>query len=98
MEYEDFGAFCKSNSDTKTTICHVTAAQWHRTGEYTWYFEITANRFLRNMVRAIVGTLVEVGRKRMTLEQFRQVIEQGQRTKAGESMPGHALFLEKVDY
>ena len=50
------------------------------------------------MVRAIVGTLVEVGRKRMTLEQFRQVIEQGQRTKAGESMPGHALFLEKVDY
>lgn len=98
MEYEDFGAFCKSNSDTKTTICHVTAAQWHRTGEYTWYFEITANRFLRNMVRAIVGTLVEVGRKRITLEQFRQVIEQGQRTKAGESMPGHALFLEKVDY
>ena len=98
MEYEDFGAFCKSNSDTKTTICHITSAHWHRTGETTWYFEITANRFLRNMVRAIVGTLVEVGRGRLTLDGFRSVIEEGKRTKAGESMPGNALFLERIEY
>jgi len=63
-----------------------------------WYFRIKANRFLRNMVRAVVGTLVEVGRHRMTIEEFRQVIEGKKRTQAGESMPGNALFLEKIDY
>lgn len=67
-------------------------------GPTEWYFRITANRFLRNMVRAIVGTLVEVGRHRMTLDEFRQVIEGKKRTQAGESMPGHALFLEKIEY
>lgn len=98
MEYDDFGAFCKAGSDVKTTICHVTHAQWHQTSPTTWYFEITANRFLRNMVRAVVGTLIEVGRGRMTLDEFRQVILGGRRTQAGESMPAKALFLENVDY
>ncbi len=96
--YEDFGAFCKAGSDVKTTICHVTHAQWHQTSDTTWYFEITANRFLRNMVRAVVGTLVEVGRHRLSLADFCQVIEQGRRTQAGESMPAKALFLEDVRY
>lgn len=98
MEYEDFGAFCKAGSDVKTTICHVTAAEWHQTAVDVWYFEITANRFLRNMVRAVVGTLIEVGRHRMTLDEFRQVIIGGRRTQAGESMPAQALFLERVEY
>ncbi len=98
MEYDDFGSFCKAGSDVKTTICHVTHAQWHQTSPTEWYFEITANRFLRNMVRAVVGTLVEVGRGRMTLDDFRQVIEGKQRTQAGESMPAQALFLEDVTY
>ena len=98
LEYEDFGAFCKAGSDVKTTLCHVTHAQWHQTSATTWYFEITANRFLRNMVRAVVGTLIEVGRGRMTLNDFRQVIEGKQRTQAGESMPAKALFLEDVKY
>ena len=98
MEYNDFGAFCKAGSDVKTTICHVTHAQWHQIADDAWYFEITANRFLRNMVRAVVGTLIEVGRHRMTLPEFRQVIEGGRRTQAGESMPAHALCLEKVVY
>ena len=98
MEYDDFGAFCKAGSDVKTTLCHVTHAQWHQTSPTTWYFEITANRFLRNMVRAVVGTLVEVGRGRMTLDDFRQVIEGKQRTQAGESMPAKALFLKDVSY
>lgn len=98
LEYEDFGAFCKSGSDVKTTLCKVTHAQWHQTSESTWYFEITANRFLRNMVRAVVGTLIEVGRGRMSLDEFRQVIEGKKRTQAGESMPAKALFLEKVEY
>ena len=98
MEYEDFGAFCKAGSDVKTTICHITHAQWHQTSQHSWYFEITANRFLRNMVRAVVGTLIEVGRGKMTLEEFRQVIEGGRRTQAGESMPAKALCLERVEY
>ena len=82
----------------KTTLCHVTHAQWHRISDTEWYFEITANRFLRNMVRAVVGTLVEVGRGRMSLDDFRKVIEGKQRTQAGESMPAKALFLENVTY
>ncbi len=98
MEYEDFGAFCKAGSDVKTTICRVTVAQWHQTADDTWYFEITANRFLRNMVRAVVGTLIEVGRHRMTLDEFRDVIKGGRRTQAGESMPAQALCLEEVRY
>ena len=96
--YDDFGAFCKSHADVKTTLCHVTHAQWVQLKENEWRFEITANRFLRNMVRAVVGTLVDVGRGRLTLEGFRQVIENRRRTEAGESMPGHALFLEQIDY
>ena len=98
LEYEDFGAFCKAGSDVKTTLCHVTHAQWHQTSTTTWYFEITANRFLRNMVRAVVGTLIEVGRGRMSLDDFRKVIYGKKRTQAGESMPAKALFLENVEY
>lgn len=96
--YEDFGAFCKAHSDVKTTLCHVTRAEWIQTGENSWYFVITANRFLRNMVRAVVGTLVDVGRGRLTLDEFRKVIEGKKRSDAGDSMPGNALFLEDVKY
>lgn len=97
-EYDDFAAFCKSNSDVKTTLCKVTEARWVRDGEYSWHFVITANRFLRNMVRAIVGTLIEVGRGRTDVEGFRLVVEGRQRTKAGESVSGNALFLENIEY
>ena len=96
--YEDFGAFCKSHTDVKTTICHVTEARWAQTSETAWYFRITANRFLRNMVRAVVGTLIDVGRGKLSIEEFRKVIEGKRRTEAGESMPGNALFLEDVRY
>ena len=98
MEYEDFGAFCKSHADVKTTLCRVTVAEWKQTSPTTWYFEIRANRFLRNMVRAVVGTLVDVGRGRVTMEEFRKIIERKKRTEAGESMPAHALFLEDITY
>ena len=98
LEYEDFGAFCKAHADVKTTICHVTVAEWHQTGPATWYFEIRANRFLRNMVRAVVGTLIDVGRGRVSLDDFRKIIEGKKRTEAGESMPAHALFLEDINY
>ena len=98
MTYDDFGAFCKSHSDVKTTLCRVPKAEWVQTSATSWYFEITANRFLRNMVRAVVGTLIDVGRGRLTLDDFRKVIEGKRRTAAGESMPANALFLENIRY
>lgn len=98
MEYSDFACFCKSHTDVKTTLCDMMEARWIQTSNTEWYFRIKANRFLRNMVRAVVGTLVEVGRHRMTLQDFRAVIEGKKRTQAGESMPANALFLERIDY
>ena len=98
LTYEDFGAFCKSHADVKTTLCHVTKAEWTEMSSGQWRFEITANRFLRNMVRAVVGTLIEVGRGRMTVDDFRKVIEGKRRTEAGESMPANALFLVDIRY
>lgn len=95
---DDFAAFCKSNSDAKTTLCHVTYAQWEQDSDTQWHFRITANRFLRNMVRAIVGTLIDVGRGRTSLEEFTEIIRNKNRQCAGESMPGNALFLENIEY
>ncbi|MDE6174733.1 MAG: tRNA pseudouridine(38-40) synthase TruA, partial [Duncaniella sp.] len=71
---------------------------WERLGDHEWVFVITADRFLRNMVRAVVGTLVEVGRGKMSIAQFREVIERRDRCAAGTSMPGEALFLWDVKY
>ena len=95
---DDFKAFCKAGADNKTTLCQVTTAQWVSTSPTTWYFEIAANRFLRNMVRAVMGPHFEVGRHRMTLEQFREVVATGTRSDAGESMPAHGLFLWDIEY
>lgn len=89
---------CKAGGDNKTTLCEVTQAQWVQTSPSTWYFEITANRFLRNMVRAVVGTLIDVGRGKISESQFLDILHNGTRSDAGESMPGHALFLEEVRY
>ena len=96
--YSDFGAFCKSHTDVKTTLCTVYEARWEQMDDHRYRFVITANRFLRNMVRAVVGTMVDVGRHRLSLDGFRQVVESRQRTHAGESMPAHALFLADIQY
>lgn len=98
LNYEDFTSFSKVNTDTKTNNCDVTKAVWEELEPGIWRFTITANRFLRNMVRAIVGTLVEVGRGKLTIEQFKQVIEDKNRCSAGESVPGNALFLVDIKY
>ena len=98
LEYEDFTSFSKLNTDTKTNICHVSSARWVQLSDHEWRFEITADRFLRNMVRAIVGTLMEVGRGQLTLDGFRQVIEQKDRCAAGDSVPARGLFLVNIRY
>ena len=98
LEYRDFTSFSKVNTDTKTNECIITEAHWDELEPGVWRFTISANRFLRNMVRAIVGTLIEVGRGKLSIEDFRQVIEQKNRCSAGESVPGNALFLVDIKY
>lgn len=98
LETDDFTSFSKVNNDQKTNICNVTRAEWVQVDGDLWRFEITANRFLRNMVRAVVGTLLEVGRGRMDKEEFCRVISQKDRCSAGESVPGNALFLVDIKY
>lgn len=98
LAQRDFAAFCKSGGDNKTTLCEVTTCQWVQTAAHEWYFEITANRFLRNMVRATVGTLMLLGRHKISLSEFQRILTDGNRSQAGESMPGHALFLEDIVY
>ncbi len=90
---QDFASFCKVHTDVKTTICTVTQAQWSNN-----VFTITADRFLRNMVRAVVGTLFEVGRGRMTIDDFRDVIANKNRCSAGQSVPPSGLYLTKITY
>lgn len=100
---DDFTSFAKLHSDAKTNICDVRHALWTRcdsaiTGEPMLVFTITADRFLRNMVRAVTGTLVEVGRGKMTLDGFARVIEAKDRCAAATSMPACALTLWEVKY
>ncbi len=94
----DFRAFCKADNDARTTICHVNTARWVQTSPTEWYFEISADRFLRNMVRAVVGTLFDVGRHRVTMDTFLDIIANGTRSDSGESMPAKGLFLWDVEY
>jgi tRNA pseudouridine38-40 synthase len=94
----DFSSFCRAHTDAKTTICRVTEARWVRENETEAYFEITANRFLRNMVRAVVGTLFEVGRGKMSEAEFEQVIAAHNRCRAGHSAPAEGLALVEIIY
>ena len=98
LEYKDFTSFSKVNTDTKTNLCDIKEAHWDEEAPGQWCFTITANRFLRNMVRAIVGTLVEVGRGKLSIEDVRRIIEAKDRCQAGESVPGKALFLVDIKY
>ncbi len=97
-EYTDFTSFSKLHTDVKTNNCKVTFACWRQVSDNEWVFEIEADRFLRNMVRAIVGTLLLVGRGKLTLDGFRAVIENKARGEAGDSAMGEALFLVDVKY
>ncbi len=98
MKTVDFTSFSKLHTDTKTNDCHVTEAKWESLPDGRWVFIITADRFLRNMVRAIVGTLMEVGRGKLTIDGFRQIIESKDRCSAGDSAPAQGLFLHKIVY
>lgn len=98
FDYTDFTSFSKLHTDVATNNCRIMQAEWLQAGEHEWLFVIQADRFLRNMVRAVVGTLLEVGRGKMTVDDFCKVIEKKDRCGAGTSVPAHALFLVDVTY
>jgi tRNA pseudouridine38-40 synthase len=97
FNYNDFASFCKYNHDAKTTLCKLQKAEWVESpGQLN--FIISSDRFLRNMVRALVGTMVELGNHKMTLEDFKTIIETKDRQAAGFSAPASGLFLAEVHY
>ena len=97
MEYEDFTSFAKLHTQVKTNICHLSEARWEVVGD-EWVFTIRSNRFLRNMVRSVTGTLLDVGRGKLSIDGLREIIEKKDRCAAGVSMPACGLFLTKVEY
>ncbi len=97
FDYKDFTSFSKTHTDTKTNYCNIMRAEWIDGGEQK-IFVIKADRFLRNMVRAITGTLFDVGRGKITENDFAKIIESKKRTEAGVSVPAHALFLTEIKY
>lgn len=97
LRYDDFTSFAKLNSNNKTNICHISHAEWVREGERLC-FTIVADRFLRNMVRALVGTLVDVGRGRYTPEQFEEIVASRDLSRSSGGAPAQGLFLSDVAY
>lgn len=97
FEYDDFTSFSKLHTDVKTNNCKIIQAEWIQQSSKL-VFTVKANRFLRNMVRALAGTLLEVGTGKIDLADFRQVIEQKDRGAAGLSVPAHGLFLTDIEY
>ena len=97
LTYTNFKCFSRSNTDVNTYNCDVTRAEWIQKKQLL-VFHISANRFLRNMVRAIVGTMLEVGLGKTTIEEFKQIIEDKDRCSAGPSAPPQGLFLTRVTY
>ncbi len=95
---QDFSSLEKVNGGNKTSICNVTHARWERINENHFVFTVTANRFLRNMVRAMVGSLLEVGAGKREPEWIAQMLAEKNRCAAGQSVPGNALFLVEVKY
>ena len=98
LEYSDFTSFAKLNSNNKTNICRIMVAEWVREEGDILRFTIRADRFLRNMVRSIVGTLVDVGRGRYTVEEFRAIVEAKDLSRSSAGAPAQGLFLSDVVY
>jgi tRNA pseudouridine38-40 synthase len=98
FNYIDFTSFSKLHTDVKTNNCTIFEARWEQLSPSHWVFHISADRFLRNMVRAIVGTLLQVGTQKITIDDFKRIIESKDRCQAGTSAPAHGLYLTDVQY
>lgn len=97
LHYTNFKCFSKSKTDVKTYHCTITEAVWEEQNGYL-VFKISANRFLRNMVRAIVGTLIEIGENKLAVEDLIRIIQSEDRGQAGYSVPAHGLYLTAINY
>jgi tRNA pseudouridine38-40 synthase len=97
LGHHDFAAFSKSNTQVHTTYCTVTEARWIEQGNVA-VFHIRADRFLRNMVRAIVGTLLNIGQEKLHAKEIEHIMQLKQRSEAGSSVPAHGLYLTRVEY
>lgn len=97
MEFDSFESFCKANHNNKTYFCKLEHSYWEQR-EDRWVYHVKADRFLRGMVRAIVGTLIQVGQHKITLDELRGILEAKDRTKAGDSVLAKGLFLTEVGY
>ena len=97
FDFTDFTSFSKLHTDVKTNNCKITEAVWIQ-DNHKLIFTITADRFLRNMVRAIVGTLLDIGKNKLSINDFIKIIDSKKRSNAGVSVPAHGLFLTKIDY
>jgi tRNA pseudouridine38-40 synthase len=97
-EHRDFTSFSKAHTQNKTNICHITKAVWQKVDQHEWRFTISADRFLRGMVRAVVGTLVLVGKNKISQNDFKNIIEGRDRAQAGQNAPANALFLTGIQY
>ncbi|WP_378177660.1 tRNA pseudouridine(38-40) synthase TruA [Aquimarina sp. SS2-1] len=97
LNYTNFKCFSKSKTDVKTYNCNITNAIWEKKGDIV-VFKISANRFLRNMVRAIVGTLIEIGEHKLDIDDLKNIIKSENRSEAGYSVPAHGLYLTEVQY
>ena len=97
MSYKDFECFSRTKTDVKTFICNIESAKWEQTKNHLG-FTITADRFLRNMVRAIVGTMLNVGTNKISLDNFQEIIQSKDRSKAGSSAPAKGLYLTEIKY
>lgn len=97
LEYEDFASFCKSNANNKTNFCKITESRWEQLDD-RWVYWVSADRFLRGMVRGLVGTMMEIARGRMELEELHKILQAKDRRSAGPSAPAEGLFLTDVQY
>ena len=98
FDYSDFTSFSKLHTDAKTNLCKIMHAEWTQVDDTTWVFTIQADRFLRNMVRAIVGTLLEIEGHKLPVEHMKNVLEACDRRKAGQTVSPYGLTLVKVKY
>jgi len=98
MEYTDFSCFSKSNTQTLTNNCKIVVAEWLRIDDKSIIFKVSADRFLRNMVRAVVGTLLMVGHREIQPEAIHEIIQSKNRSNAGTSVPACGLYLTEVKY
>ncbi len=97
LDVNDFTSFSKLNSEVKSNVCKLKKALWEKKDD-TWVFTIESNRFLRNMVRSIVGTLVNVGKGNTSLEEFKAIVAKKNRSRAGISAPAQGLYLVHIEY